>query len=59
MVIGLDNKKKESTTPKPEKNQVKSDETSLIRSLYSMKKKRSNRFENEEENQKKFYDPVD
>jgi hypothetical protein len=58
-VIGLNNKKKESTTPKPGKNQVKSDETSLIHSLYGMKKKTNKKFENEEESQKKFYDPVD
>ena len=62
MVIGLKTKKKGPITIKlenPVKNHGKRDETRLIRSLYGMKKKTKKKFKNEEENQKKFYEPVD
>lgn len=62
MVIGLKTKKKGPimmSLENPVKNHGKRDETRLIRSLYGMKKNIKKKFDNEEENQKKFYEPVD
>lgn len=40
------------------KKQAKKDETRLLNSLYGAQKKTKN-FEDEKENQKKFYEPLD
>ncbi len=61
-MIGLKTKKKGPimmNLENPVKNHGKRDETRLIRSFYGMKKNINKKFENEEENQKKFYEPVD
>ena len=46
------------TGGKPVKDQAEKDETHLLKSLYDGKNKKK-KFNDEEENQKKFYKPLD
>ena len=58
MSYGQTGSKRSRKRGKAVKKQAKEDETRLLNSLYGAQKKTKN-FDDEEENQKKFYEPLD